>query len=198
VSGIGLALAAVSAVAKLKAGQAQAAQYQYAGSALLSQAKYTRFKGKQDSLKYKKQAVDELEKILARMAHTSAAAGAGNMDPFTGNPFGLKIQALSVGGDNYATADGNRAITVGFGNAQADLQIMQATQMFDAATSAYQQGVFGALMTMGKGFFDFYEVGGFGGFGKTIVNPGSPIGGGLPKINYGGLNKQITESNWTY
>ena len=120
------------------------------------------------------------------------------MDPFTGKPFGLKIQALSVGGDNYATADGNRAITVGFGNAQADLQIMQATQMFDAATSAYQQGVFGALMTMGKGFFDFYEVGGFGGFGKTIVNPGSPIGGGLPKINYGGLNKQITESNWTY
>ena len=79
-SGVGLALAAVSAVAKLKAGQAQAAQYQYAGSALLSQAKYTRFKGKQDSLKYKKQAVDELEKILARMAHTSAAAGAGNMD----------------------------------------------------------------------------------------------------------------------
>ena len=50
-SGVGLALAAVSAVAKLKAGQAQAAQYQYAGSALLSQAKYTRFKGKQDSLK---------------------------------------------------------------------------------------------------------------------------------------------------
>ena len=150
-SGIGLALAAVSAVAKLKAGQAQAAQYQYQAGALLSQAKYTRYKGKQDSLKYFKQANDELTKVLMSMASINAAAGAGHMDPFTGNPFGLK------------------AITMGMANEQAKLQEHQARQMQQAAKSAMTQGVFGALMTMGKGFFNFYETGGFGGVGSTKV-----------------------------
>ena len=72
---------------------------------------------------------------------------------------------------------------------------MQATQMFDAATSAYQQGVFGALMTMGKGFFDFYDVGGFGGLGKTTVNPGSTYSFGAFSTA-SPLDKRITESNW--
>ena len=190
--GIGLALAAVSAVAKLKAGQAEAAQYQYMAGGLLSQAQYTRYKGKQDSLKYFKQANDELTKVLMSMASINAAAGAGHMDPFTGNPFGLKVQALNVGGTNFAMAKGNEAITMGMANEQAKLQEHQARQMQQAAKSAMTQGVFGALMTMGKGFFNFYETGGFGGVGSTAVFGGVPSSmkmSGLEQTNWLGPGK---------
>lgn len=173
-SGIGLALAAVSAVSKLKAGQAQAAQYQYMAAGLQSQAKFTRYKGKQESLKYFKQANDELTKVLMSMASINAAAGAGHMDPFTGNPFGLKVQALNVGGTNFAMAKGNEAITIGMANEQANLQLHQANQLQQASRSAMTQGVFGALMSLGKGFYDFYETGGFGNIGSTEVSGGVP------------------------
>ena len=202
-AGVGLALSAFSAFAQLRKGQAQQAAFEGQASGLEVQAQFTRFNAKQESLKHKAQAVSELEKTLVNLASINAAAGAGNVDPFSGNPFGLKVRALDVGGSNYAQADNNRAITVLLGNQQADMQLFQASRARAAGKAAKQQGVMGALLTLGTGAFNFAQAGGFtagagsvgaggGGFGSisqpfsTGVNSSANAFGGLnPPRSFG-------------
>tara|TARA_R100001594_G_C3978624_1_gene249519 strand:+ start:180 stop:731 length:552 start_codon:yes stop_codon:yes gene_type:complete len=155
---IGMAVSVGSAVMKLQEGQAQAAQMNAMAANLEAQSQFTRFKAKQDSLKYKKQANDELNKILIRMAQINAAAGAGHMSPFSGNAFGLKIRALSVGGQNFATAKGNEDIVRLMGYAQANLQLSQAGQAREAANAAYKKGVFGAVGALGMGAYSYWKT----------------------------------------
>ncbi len=109
---VAMGLAGLQALAQIREGQAQQAMLEGQARGLEVQAEFTRFRGKQESLKHKAAAVAELEKTLVNMAKINAAAGSGNIDPFSGNPFGLQNRALDVGGTNYAMADNNRAITV--------------------------------------------------------------------------------------
>ena len=146
----GLALGVASAYSQFQGGRAQAAMFEGQARGLEVQAEFTRFSGKQESLKHKAAAVAELEKTLVNMAKINAAAGAGNVDPFSGNPFGLKVRALDVGGTNYAMADNNRAITVLLGEQQAQMQLYQASRARAAGKAAKQAGVMGALMTLGS------------------------------------------------
>ena len=188
-AGVGLALAAFSAFAQVRKGQAQQAAFEGQARGLEVQAQFTRFNAKQESLKHKAQAVAELEKTLVNLASINAAAGAGNVDPFSGNPFGLKVRALDVGGSNYAQADNNRAITVLLGNQQADMQLFQASRARAAGKAAKQQGVMGALFTLGTGAFSFAQAGGFAGGGFTASAPFQPGSlSGLPQ------SQQITLS----
>ena len=186
-AGVGLALSVASAVSQFQGGRAQAAMFEGQARNLEVQAEFTRFSAKQESLKHKAAAVAELEKTLVNMAKINAAAGAGNVDPFSGNPFGLKVRALDVGGTNYAMADNNRAITVLLGEQQAQMQLYQASRARAAGKAAKSAGVMGALMTIGMGVFKFAAVqtpgGNFGG-----ANMFDPSGAGWSSQPYTGSN----------
>ena len=171
-SGIGLALSAASAFMQYRQGQAQAAMFEGQARGLEVQAEFTRFNAKGESLKYKKQAADELEGTLIRMAQINAAAGAGHMDPFSGNPFGLRIRALDVGGTNFAMAGLNEKITVLTGESQAQMQLYQAARARAAGKSAKQMGIMGAALSLGAGAFQYFQTSIPGSTSTLTPNPG--------------------------
>ncbi len=179
-AGVGLALGAASAFMQVQQGRTQAAMFEGQARAFEVQAKFTRFSAKQESLKHKAAAVAELEKTLVNLAKINAAAGAGNIDPFSGNPFGLQNRALDVGGTNYAMADNNRAITVLLGEQQAQMQLYEASRARLAGKAAKQAGVMGALLTLGQSFFTYASL-----RTPTLPSPGGGGGGGMSLFGSG-------------
>ena len=157
-SGIGLALSTAGAFMQYRQGLATAAMYKGMAQGLEVQAQFTRFNAKQESLKHRKQAVDELDKTLMFLARINAAAGAGHMDPFTGNPFGLRIRALDVGGTNFAFSKSNEAITVLMGEHQAKMQEYQAARARAAGKTAKQMGLMGAMLTLAGGAHSYFKT----------------------------------------
>jgi hypothetical protein len=153
-----IAMAVVAAVGAMQKGQAQAASFKAQAAAMEVQAKWTRFQGKQEELKQRKQAADELESTLMHQARINAVAGAGLMDPFSGNPMGLKIQALDVGGTNYAMAKTNAIIVRKQANAAADMQLNQAAQARQAASAAKIQGFLGGASAGGQAYMGYQQT----------------------------------------
>ena len=176
--GVGLALAAASAFMQYRQGQAQAAMMEGQARGLEVQAEYTRFNAKGESLKYKKQAADQLEGTLVRMAQINAAAGAGHMDPFSGNPFGLRIRALDVGGTNFAMAGLNEKITVLTGESQAQMQLYQAARARAAGKTAKRMATMGALLTLAGGGFSYFQTATPSTLGSTPGMTPNPGGAG--------------------
>ena len=186
---VGIGLAGLQAFAQIRQGQAQQAMFEGQARNLEVQAEFTRFSAKQESLKHKAAAVAELEKTLVNMAKINAAAGAGNIDPFSGNPFGLRTRALDVGGTNYAMADNNRAITVALGEQQAQMQLYQASRARAAGKDAKRAGVMGAVLTLGMAAFNFARVQAPGGGGNPLG--GAPSGGGNLMGGFGSGNAYL-------
>jgi hypothetical protein len=182
-----IALAGVQAFAQIRKGETQQAMFEGQARGLEVQAEFTRFSAKQESLKHKAAAVAELEKTLVNMAKINAAAGSGHIDPFSGNPFGLRTRALDVGGTNYAMADNNRAITVLLGEQQAQMQLFQASRARAAGKDAKSAGVMGALMTLGMSAFNFARVQAPGG-NLGGANMFDPSGAGWSSQPYTGSN----------
>jgi hypothetical protein len=180
---VGLAASAVSALGAISQGAAQAQALGAQASALESQAKFTEFSGRQKALEHRKRAADELEKTLMIQARINAQAGAGNLDPFSGNPGALKIRALSVGGTNFAMAKGNERITQRLAKTQADFQRLQASQARNAARQVKTQAFFKAASTIGQGAMNFYQ--------SSIPTPSI-----TPSFNYSGFNTPM--NNWLY
>lgn len=189
-SGVGLALAVASAAMQYRQGQAQAAMFEGQARGLEVQAEYTRFNAKGESLKYKKQAADSLEATLARMAQINAAAGAGHMDPFSGNPMGLRVRGLSVGGDNFAMAGLNEKITVLTGEGQAKMQLYQAERARAAGKSAAQMGMMGAMLTLAGGAFQYYQTSIPGSTSTLMPNPGG-VSSGWQTNQFSNLTNQF-------
>lgn len=193
----GLVLTAVSALGQYRQGQAQAAGLKSRGQGLLVQADFTRLQGRQEALKSKREAVNQLQAILEALARTTAVAGAGNVDPFSGNPEGIKIKALDVGGLNVVVSKENEAITRLVANFQASQYEFQAGQAFRAAVAAKGAGLTSALLTLGTGALFFAQAGGFGGspagglpgtsgVGGSAGSFGGQAGGGFPAMSFGG------------
>ena len=169
---VGMALAAASAFMQYRQGQAQQAMFEGQARGLEVQAEYTRCNAKGESLKYKKQAADELEGTLVRMAQINAAAGAGHMDPFTGNPFGLRIRALDVGGTNFAMAGLNEKITILTGESQAQMQLYQAARARAAGKTAKRMATMSAMLTLASGAAGFAQTSTPGSTTGMTLNPG--------------------------
>ena len=205
---VSIAFSIASAIGKIKEGQAQEAMYKGVAQGYEVQAQYTRFNAKQESLKHKKQAADVLEATLMRMASINAAAGAGHMDPFSGNPFGLRIRALNVGGTNYAMSGLNETLTRLTGEQQAKIQEYHASRLRLDGKQAASKGMMGAMMTLAGGAFKAFQTsiptstvpttgpGAFGGAGGVAQPGGSMLApvsgaGGMPPSmmpNYYGTN----------
>ena len=184
---VAIGLAGLQALAQIRQGQAQQAMLEGQARGLEVQAEFTRFRGKQESLKHKAAAGAELEKTLVNMAKINAAAGAGNIDPFSGNPFGLRTRALDVGGTNYAMADNNRAITVALGEQQAQMQLFQASRARAAGKAAKQAAVMQAMLTMASAAVSSGQTAAPGGNvgGQTMWDPS---GSGWSSQPYTGSN----------
>ena len=184
-SGIGLALSAASAFMQFRQGQAQAAMYEGIAQGYDVQATFTRFSAKQESLKHRKNAADSLDATLMRLAQIKAAAGAGHMDPFSGNPMGLRIRGLDVGGTNYAMATLNETITRLTGEGQAQMEEYNAARARAAAKAASSFGMMGAMLTLGGGVFNYFQTSP-GVTGSTSVtvpkNPGFTRGFSSPYL----------------
>jgi hypothetical protein len=196
-AGIGLALTAASALGQIRQGQAQAAGLRARGQGLLVQADFERLRGRQEALKSKREAVNQLQGILEALARTTAVAGAGNIDPFSGNPEGIKIKALDVGGLNVVVARENAAITRLVANFQASQFEFAAGQAFAAASAAKSAGMTNALLTLGTGAFFFGQAGGFGNLFKGATAT-TATGGGAISATAGSTLRPMLPSPGTF
>ena len=184
---IGMAFAGASALGELRKGQALAAQYTGQAQGYEVQAKYERLKGRQEALKHKTEANNQLQAILENLATATAVAGAGNVDPFTGSAEGTKKRILDIGGMNVITATENARITQLVGQFQASQLNYHAGQLRLAGDEVERQAKFGALMTLAAGTFNFYQAGGMGqltSFFSTTPSTSS-IGGGFGDFSGG-------------
>ena len=173
-----LAMSAVSALGQIRAGQAQGNILTARGQGLNVEAKFKRLEGRREALKDKKVVVDKLTEVVAALATTNAAAGAGNIDPFSGNPLGLKIKTRKVGGTDALVAKENAAITILLFNEQAKQLEFAAQQAFAAAGAARSAGVTNALFTLGSSFAMFGMSGGFSAAPTAGAGAGATAGAG--------------------
>jgi hypothetical protein len=152
-----------TAIGQVRSGQAQAAGLKGQAAGLETQAEFKRLEGKQASLVHKKKAVDQLQGILEHMSSVNARAGAGSIDPFSGNPEGIKVKGLNVGGLNVVVSNENFAITRLVSEGQAQQLEYQAARARAAASAAKQAGITSAMMTLAMTAFSAAQSGMFDG-----------------------------------
>jgi len=181
---VALAFSVGKGFMQLQAARAQQRQALFGARSLETQAEFTRFKAKQDSLKHKKQSVLSLASIIENLASINAAGGAGTVDIRTGNISGLNIKSRNIGGINYATAKGNEEITRLIGEQQADFQIFQANNLRKAAATIGRQGMTQAAMTIAMGAYNYWKV-------QTPVSGGANFSSNNSNLLTGG-----SPTNW--
>jgi len=177
---IGIALTIGSAFAQIRQGQAIAAQYEGQARGLEVQADFERFRGRQEALKHKREANNQLQAILENLARTTAIAGAGNVDPFTGSPEGVKKRILDGGGSNVVTASENARMTQLVGQFQANQFLHSAAQARLAGRTAKRSATMSAIFTLASGAFNFAQAGGMPQMKSEFSSMGSWFGSTTP------------------
>jgi len=172
---VAIALSAVSALSQYRQGQAIEAQYKGQAQGLEVQAQYENLKARQTALQSRTEANNQLRAILENLARTTAVAGAGNVDPFTGSAEGVKKKILDVGGRNVITATENARMHVLAGQFQASQLTFQANQLRFAGREVRRQATTSAMLTMAAAGFNFYQAGGMNSM-SSFFNT-SPTGG---------------------
>ena len=142
---IAIASAAVSAIGQYKAGQAAQAQYR-------SQAAWNEIQAENDAIQYEQQGVNALRRTLRTVSAINARAAAGNINPWSGSTGNLQEQVLHEGYTDFNISKSNALTRRLTGQFQSN--IYKA-----AGKSAYQQGVFGALSTVGKAGAQYMQIG---------------------------------------
>jgi hypothetical protein len=136
-TGLMLASTAVSAMGKIQAGQAKAAEYD-------AQASQAELKGRSEAIAYKQMGADVLRNLNENLAAIIARAGAGGVDPTSGS---ARTTAL------YAQAEGIRELNITRDNALlAEGQAAtQANQYRLAGQNAKRAAMWNALGTVSTG-----------------------------------------------
>lgn len=140
------AVAGLQAVTGMMAARAQAKGY-------AAQATMARIQGAQEALKYKQQGVQVLDNILRTQAAQTARAGAGSIDPFSGNVGVLNRIAMAKGAEELYTTREGQVIAKRGGE-------MQAGQYMSAAKSSMAQGLVGAVTAFGGAYATQSMIGG--------------------------------------
>lgn len=135
---VGMGLAGGSAFMQYRAGQTQAKGF-------AAQAGYARMQSRQESIKYKQQAVAVLDNILMTSAETTARAAAGGVDPFSGSAGDNLRLAMAKGAQELYTVKDNAVISLAAGGMQADQYLLQGR-------AAKQAGFAAAIGTLGEGY----------------------------------------------
>ena len=156
---IAIASAAVSAFGQYKAGQAAQAQYK-------SQAAWNAIQAENDAIQYEQQGVNALRRTLRTVSAINARAAAGNINPWSGSTGNLQDQVLHEGYTDFNISKSNAMTRRMTGQFQSNI--------YNAAgKSAYQQGVFGALSTVGTAAVKYGQIGGPPGTPTTPPTPGA-------------------------
>jgi len=133
-----LAMGGVQAFASLQAARAQA-------KGLAAQSTMARLQARQEALKYKQQGVAVLDNILRTKATITAKAGAGSIDPFSGNAAALTKNAMAQGAQELYTVRNNQLIAIRGGE-------MQAGQYMSQAKSTMAAGRLNAVAAFGQAY----------------------------------------------
>tara|TARA_S200002703_G_scaffold22201_1_gene18908 strand:- start:7090 stop:7551 length:462 start_codon:yes stop_codon:yes gene_type:complete len=131
--------------------QMQAAQTQARG--LEAQGAYAKLQAKQESLKYKQNAVAVLDNILQTSATITAKAAMGGVDPFSGSAKALRDYAVSRGVQELYTLREGEVIALAGGR-------MQEQQYGAQAAAARQAGFASAIGSLGYGLQMQQSIGG--------------------------------------
>lgn len=183
---VAVGMSAMSAMQKIQQGKAQAAGLIGQAQGFEAQAKFTRFQGKQESLKHKAVAVNKLSEILEHMATNNNRAGSGNIDPFSGSPERLQIQGIDRGGMDLLMIEDNREMAILTADFQASQFEFQADRARSAASTAKKLARTGALVAFGTSMATFYAGGAFSGGGAAGAGAGASAGGGGSSMGLGG------------
>ena len=147
---MGVATGLVGAAGALQSGKAQ--QKAFAGQAQQAamQATQARVQARSEALKFRRQGVEVLDRIVRNNATINARAGAGGIDPFSGSAKSLQQYALAKGGLEFFTAEDNEAITTLMGEHRAKQFMHQAEVLTMRGNQARKAAGFAALMSLGK------------------------------------------------
>ncbi|MCH1601022.1 MAG: hypothetical protein L7S70_11700 [Pseudomonadales bacterium] len=148
-AGAAMPLMAASAFMAMQSANTQA-------RGLAAQGAYAKLQAKQDSLKYKQNAIAVLDNILQTSATITAKAAMGGVDPFSGSAQALRDYALSKGVQELYTVQEGEIIALAGGR-------MQAQQYGLQATAARQAGIASAIGSLGYGVQMQQSIGGPGG-----------------------------------
>jgi hypothetical protein len=148
-AGAAMPLMAASAFMSLQAAGTQA-------RGLAAQGAYSRLQAKQESLKYKQNAVAVLDNILQTSATITAKAAMGSVDPFSGSAKALRDYAVAKGVQELYTTQEGEIIALAGGRMQEQQYAMQAT-------AAQQAGFASAIGSLGYGLQIQQSIGGPGG-----------------------------------
>ena len=133
-----MAFAAVSAFAQVRSGQAQEQAYK-------ARAQDEEIAAKSESLKFKKQAVQQLVKMQEVIAATVARAAAGGVNALSGSALNLQNYAAKKGREDFVTAIDSSLVSQSMGDYQAD-------NYRRAGKRAKQTAYLSAFATLGQGY----------------------------------------------
>jgi len=147
---IAVATSVASAYGKIQAGKAQQKAFAAQAEQAAMQATQARVQARSEALKFRRQGVEVLDRIVRTNATINARAGAGGIDPFSGSAKSLQQFALAKGGIEFFTAEDNEAITTLMGEQRAKQFMHQAATLTMRGNQAMKSAKFDALVSLGQ------------------------------------------------
>jgi hypothetical protein len=138
------------AYGKIQAGRGQQKAFAAQAQQAAMQATQARVQARSEALKFRRQGVEVLDRIVRNNATINARAGAGGIDPFSGSAKSLQQFALAKGGLEFFTAEDNEAITTLMGEQRAKQFMHQAEALTMQGNQAMKSAKIGALVSLGK------------------------------------------------
>jgi len=193
----------LQAYGTIRAGQAQAANYQAQAQQTLIQARSDVIRARKEELNYKQKGVEILRAVNRNLATINARGAAGALDPFSGSTGNLMTVNLKEGYLDYSTEQDNAALAAENQNIIQGSAEYQARIYRQAASEAKTQAYISAIGNLAMGAYTIRKLstpsappkpppapkytGAGGNFGMNA--PGSF--GAMPPSYYGGPTRAI-------
>jgi hypothetical protein len=132
--------------------------------ALVTQGAWAKVQARSEMLKYKQQGIEVMKNISRTQATINARAGAGGIDPFSGNANNLSLMAMSEGANELYNTMAGQTIALATGEtkaAQFGLQAKAVLKRAQAETigTLFEIGMMAASLGAGTGGNSFSGIG---------------------------------------
>jgi len=165
----------MQAFGTIRAGQAQAANYQAQAQQTLIQARSDVIRARKEELNYKQKGVEILRAVNRNLATINARGAAGALDPFSGSTGNLMTVNLKEGYLDFSTEQDNAALAAENQNIIQASAEYQARIYRQAAKEARSQAFMSALSSAAMGA---YTMGKFSTPGAPPTASAAPISTG--------------------
>lgn len=162
----------ISAAGKLQTGKMQQKAFAAQAEQAAMQATQARVQARSEALKFRRQGVEVLDRIVRNNATINARAGAGGIDPFSGSAKSLQQFALAKGGLEFFTAEDNESITTLMGEHRAKQFMHQAGTLIMRGNQAMKAAQIGALVSLGEAAMSAASLGAGGAPSGTLGSGG--------------------------